>query len=54
MSYLNTPLENSKLKLKNRLVRPPIAMYKAENDGRVGPTLLGYYNKKQKGGTPLS
>lgn len=47
---LNTPLESSKLKLKNRLVMPPMATAKADRMGLVSHPLLQYYNEKSQGG----
>lgn len=49
MEYLlNAPLEDSKLKLKNRLVMPPMATAKADNMGLVSLPLLEYYNEKSQ------
>lgn len=50
ISYLNKPLEIKNLSLKNRLVMPPIATSKAEQDGSVSKELLEYYDEKSKGG----
>lgn len=50
MSYLNTPLQTGKLKLKNRLVMPPMATSKSPEDGAVSPELLAYYKEKSQGG----
>lgn len=50
MAYLNQPLENSILRLKNRLVMPPMATAKAEADGRINQDILNYYDEKTKGG----
>lgn len=50
MSHLLQPLKAGKLSLKNRLVMPPIATSKAENDGTVSQALLNYYNEKSAGG----
>lgn len=47
---LNTPLEHNKLKLKNRLVMPPMATAKADDIGLVSTPLLQYYDEKTKGG----
>ncbi|MGE4277886.1 MAG: NADH:flavin oxidoreductase, partial [Lawsonibacter sp.] len=41
---------NRKLKLKNRLVMPPMATAKADSMGLVSPALLQYYNEKSQGG----
>lgn len=50
MSYLNKPLEKSKLPLKNRLIMPPMATAKSDPDGRVNRDILNYYDEKTKGG----
>ncbi|MGL1893858.1 MAG: NADH:flavin oxidoreductase [Spirochaetaceae bacterium] len=50
MSSLLEPLTNGLLKLKNRLVMPPIATSKSDNDGRVNKDILDYYNEKSSGG----
>jgi NADPH2 dehydrogenase len=50
MGYLNQPLENGKLPLKNRLVMPPMATAKSEADGRINQDILNYYDEKTKGG----
>lgn len=50
MSYLIKPLDKCKLTLKNRLVMPPLATRKAEEDGGVSKELLDYYDEKSKGG----
>jgi len=50
MSYLNKELETGKLKLKNRLVMPPMATAKADEDGRLNKSILDYYDEKSKGG----
>jgi NADPH2 dehydrogenase len=50
MSYLNKPLENGKLALKNRLVMPPMATAKSEEDGAINQAILNYYDEKSKGG----
>jgi len=47
---LRSPLENHKLKLKNRLVMPPMATAKADGRGLVTPSLLQYYSEKSQGG----
>ena len=49
MSYLKKPLEG-KLALKNRLVMPPMATSKSEEDGSVSKDVLDYYNEKSDGG----
>lgn len=50
MVYLLQPLNSGKLTLKNRLVLPPMATAKSENDGKVSEELLCYYDEKSKGG----
>ncbi|HBM79311.1 MAG: NADH:flavin oxidoreductase [Clostridiales bacterium] len=50
MSYLLKPLENGKLFLKNRLIMPPMATSKSEEDGRVSREMLDYYDEKSRGG----
>jgi len=48
--YLHQPLENCKLRLKNRLVMPPMATAKSEADGRINQDIVNYYDEKTKGG----
>lgn len=50
MSYLNTPYQNKNIRLKNRLVMPPMATAKCP-DGKVTPELLAYYDEKSKDGS---
>ena len=50
MSYLLKPFDNGKIKLKNRLVMPPMATAKSDADGRVSREVLDYYEEKSKGG----
>lgn len=50
MSYLLSPLSIGKLTLKNRLIMPPMATSKAEEDGKVSEDILNYYDEKSKGG----
>jgi 2,4-dienoyl-CoA reductase-like NADH-dependent reductase (Old Yellow Enzyme family) len=50
MSYLLKPLEHSRLKLKNRLLMPPMATSKSDEDGRVSQAIIDYYDEKSKGG----
>ncbi|MDV3427985.1 MAG: NADH:flavin oxidoreductase [Bacillota bacterium] len=50
MSYLNKPIINGKLKLKNRLVMPPMATAKSNEDGSITKDILDYYNEKSEGG----
>lgn len=50
MSNLLKPLEIKNLTLKNRLVMPPMATAKSEENGRIGKGILDYYNEKSMGG----
>ncbi|MFL0247672.1 NADH:flavin oxidoreductase [Candidatus Clostridium stratigraminis] len=50
MKNLLKPLELNKLTLKNRLVMPPMATSKSEEDGKVSQAILDYYDEKSRGG----
>lgn len=50
MSYLLSSLENCKLTLNNRLVMPPMATSKSEQNGMVSKDILDYYDEKSQGG----
>ncbi len=50
MAQLTEPLKSSKLKLNNRIVMPPMATKKADEDGHVTDALLDYYDEKSRGG----
>lgn len=50
MTHLSKPLQVGKLKLKNRLVMPPMATAKAEENGRISAENLAYYREKTAGG----
>lgn len=50
MAKLLSPLKIKNLNLTNRLVMPPMATAKAENDGKVSQGVLDYYNEKSQGG----
>lgn len=50
MTMLDTPLTDNRLPLKNRLVFPPIATAKCDEDGRVNREILDYYEEKSHGG----
>ncbi|MGH4050099.1 MAG: NADH:flavin oxidoreductase [Clostridium sp.] len=50
MLDLLKPLENCKLTLNNRLVMPPMATSKSEEDGKVSKGILEYYDEKSRGG----
>jgi 2,4-dienoyl-CoA reductase-like NADH-dependent reductase (Old Yellow Enzyme family) len=49
MSHLLQPLSDGPLPLANRLVLPPMATSKAEDDGTVSEALIGYYAEKSRG-----
>lgn len=50
MSLLIESLQAGSLFLTNRLVMPPMATSKAEQDGEVNQAILDYYEEKSKGG----
>ncbi|MGI5911838.1 MAG: NADH:flavin oxidoreductase [Syntrophomonadaceae bacterium] len=50
MSYLTRPLSISNLYLHNRLVMPPMATTKSDQNGKVNKEILSYYDEKSKGG----
>lgn len=50
MTYLLEPLKEGKLKLNNRLVMPPMANAKSDQDGNVTGDILDYYKEKSQGG----
>ncbi|MBU3154154.1 NADH:flavin oxidoreductase [Clostridium estertheticum] len=50
MSYLLKSLENCKLTLNNRLVMPPMATSKSDQNGKVSKDILDYYDEKSRGG----
>ncbi|WZL72478.1 NADH:flavin oxidoreductase [Clostridiaceae bacterium 35-E11] len=50
MSYLLRPLDKCKLTLHNRLVMPPMATSKSEQDGKISKDILDYYDEKSQGG----
>lgn len=50
MINLLKSLEIKNIKLNNRLVMPPIATSKAEEDGKVSKETLDYYKEKSEGG----
>lgn len=50
MSRLLEPLKVKGMLLNNRLVMPPMALGKAEKDGKVSQAILDYYNERTKGG----
>ncbi len=50
MNKLVEPLNSGNIRLRNRLVMPPIATEKSQGEGLVSPELLAYYDEKTKGG----
>lgn len=50
MAFLLKPLQAGSLTLVNRLVMPPMASSKAEQDGKVSRAMLDYYAEKSEGG----
>ncbi|MBC8059662.1 MAG: NADH:flavin oxidoreductase [Clostridiaceae bacterium] len=50
MTYLNKPLQIGNLTLFNRLIMPPMATSKGQEDGKISKAVLEYYNEKSKGG----
>ncbi|EPR12111.1 NADH:flavin oxidoreductase [Ruminiclostridium papyrosolvens] len=50
MELLHKPLSIGNLKLSNRLVMPPMATAKSEDDGKVSRDIIEYYDEKSKGG----
>lgn len=50
MSYLFKPLKIGRINLKNRLIMPPMATSKSEDNGIVSRDVLNYYDEKSKGG----
>ncbi len=50
MELLHKPLNVGNLKLSNRLVMPPMATAKSEDDGKVSRDIINYYDEKSKGG----
>ncbi len=50
MSYLLKPLDQCKLSLSNRIVFPPMATSKSEENGGISKALLDYYDEKSHGG----
>nr|WP_300093786.1 NADH:flavin oxidoreductase [Sedimentibacter sp.] len=50
MSHLKNTFDNGTIKLKNRLVMPPMATAKAADDGKISREVLDYYDEKSKGG----
>ena len=50
MKKLLTPVQIGKVQLDNRLVFPPLASGKSDDNGHVSQELLDYYDEKTKGG----
>jgi 2,4-dienoyl-CoA reductase-like NADH-dependent reductase (Old Yellow Enzyme family) len=50
MNNLLKPLKVGNLNLNNRLVMPPMATGKSQDDGRVSEEILSYYKEKSEGG----
>lgn len=50
MSYLLKTLRAGTLTLSNRLIMPPMATAKSEQDGRVSQEIIDFYNEKSDGG----
>lgn len=50
MSLLGSPIKVGNLELPNRLVMPPIATSKSQEDGEVTEALCEYYAEKSAGG----
>lgn len=50
MYHLIKPLQIGKLNLSNRLIMPPMATAKSEEDGKVSKAVLDYYHEKSQGG----
>ena len=53
MSLLLSPYEQGKISLKNKVVMPPMCMYKALNDGKVTDFHLTHYTARAIGGVGL-
>lgn len=50
MAFILKPLEKGKLKLTNRLVLPPMATSKSDENGKISDDILAYYDEKSRGG----
>lgn len=53
MSSLLSPYEENGILLKNKVVMPPMCMYKAERNGRITPFHLVHYAARAMGGVGL-
>ena len=47
---IEKPLEQGRVKLKNRIVMPPIATYKSNEDGQVTDGIIEHYRERAAGG----
>ena len=50
MNILNTPISVKKIEMKNRLVMPPMATAKSDDEGKVTEQICEYYEEKSHGG----
>lgn len=50
MKKLLSPIKIGKIQMENRLVFPPLATGKSEENGHISDELLAYYDEKSKGG----
>ena len=50
MSLLLKPFTKGKLLLSNRLVLPPMATSKSDENGKVSQDIIEYYDEKSQGG----
>lgn len=50
MSKLLDSLNIKNINLKNRLIMPPMATEKSENNGKLSKEIIDYYDEKSKGG----
>ena len=53
MRLLSTPLRIRSLELKNRVILPPMAYIKGDDQSRVTPELCAYYHKMAEAGFGL-
>ncbi|MGB9842941.1 MAG: NADH:flavin oxidoreductase [Caldisericia bacterium] len=53
MNYLFEPIEIKGMKIKNRIIMPPLAIKNQEKGGFVNETILNYYEKMSKLGMGL-
>ncbi len=50
MRFLNTSIKIQTMELKNRLVMPPMAISKADENGKATSKTFDYYTEKSAGG----